>query len=53
MSLFTIMCLTINFYTNSFLTIKSNMIAIGKKRTDFKYTIQSSMIGHDKIMSSA
>ena len=36
------MCLTTKLYTNSFLTSKSNIIAIGKKGTDFNHTIQLS-----------
>ena len=38
------MCLTTKLNTKSFLTIKSNMIAIGKKRTNFNHTIQPSKL---------
>ena len=41
------------FNTNSFLIIKSNMIAIGKDRTNFNHTIQLSNARDDKIMSFA
>ena len=46
--MFIIMCLTSKLNTNSFLTIKSNMIAIGKKRT----TITDFLMIYDVIVTN-